>query len=319
MLNGGLAVLPSETVYGLAGVGTNLSVVRKIFELKGRPANNPLIMHVLGIRQAQHISHITPFASKLADSFWPGPLTFVLPKKGIVPHEVTAGLDTVAVRSPAHPLFRSMLREVNKPLAAPSANRTNQISPTTAIEVLDEFGEDCPPILDGGICNIGLESTVLDLSCEKARILRLGPISAKEIEVVLKQKIETLSDTIKTDGNANKSPGNATKHYAPQTPVLLHKNLQSLIQSKEVSKRDVVIVPFENEIPSVEQKTKHVLSFSSTISNLEIAKNLYSKLRQADKMNPPFIHLSLIDGEEGITDAINDRLTRASSQNQLTT
>ncbi len=312
-----MAVLPTETVYGLAGVGTNLSVVRKIFELKGRPAHNPLIMHVLGIREAQNISYITPFASKLADSFWPGPLTFVLPKREIVPYEVTAGLDTVALRSPAHPLFRSMLRDVNKPLAAPSANRTNQISPTTAIEVLDEFGEDCPPILDGGICDIGLESTVLDLSSKRARILRLGPISAKEIEIVLKQKVETPSDTIKPDGNANKSPGNATKHYAPQTPVLLHKNLQSLIQSKEVSKRDVVIVPFENEIPLVEQKTKQVLSFSSTISNLEIAKNLYSKLRQADKMNPPFIHLSLIDGEEGITDAINDRLTRASSQNPL--
>jgi L-threonylcarbamoyladenylate synthase len=312
-----LAVLPTETVYGLAGDGTNLSVVKKIFELKGRPAHNPLIMHVLGIREAQHISHITPFASKLADSFWPGPLTFVLPKREIVPYEVTAGLDTVALRSPAHPLFRSMLMEVNKPLAAPSANRTNQISPTTAIEVLDEFGEDCPPILDGGNCDIGLESTVLDLSSKKARVLRLGPISAKEIEIVLKQKVETPSDTFKPDGNANKSPGNATKHYAPQTPVLLHKNLQSLIQSKEVSKRDVVIVPFENEIPSVEQKTKQVLSFSSTISNLEIAKNLYSKLRQADKMNPPFIHLSLIDGEEGITDAINDRLTRASSQNPL--
>lgn len=276
-------------------------------------------MHVLGIREAQHISHISPFASKLADSFWPGPLTLVLPKREIVPDEVTAGLDTVALRSPAHPLFRSMLREVNQPLAAPSANRTNQISPTTAIEVLDEFGEDCPPILDGGICDIGLESTVLDLSSKKARILRLGPISAKEIELVLKQKVETPSDTINPDGNANKSPGNATKHYAPQTPVLLHKNLQSLIQSKEVSKRDVVIVPFENEIPSVEQKTKQVLSFSSTISNWEIAKNLYSKLRQADKMTPPFIHLSLIDGEEGITDAINDRLTRASSQNPLTT
>lgn len=313
-----MAVLPTETVYGLAGVGTNLSVVRKIFELKGRPAHNPLIMHVLGIREAQNISYITPFASKLADSFWPGPLTFVLPKREIVPYEVTAGLDTVALRSPAHPLFRSMLREVNKPLAAPSANRTNQISPTTAIEVLDEFGEDCPPILDGGICDIGLESTVLDLSSKEARILRLGPISAQEIEIVLKQKVETPSDTIKLDGNANKSPGNATKHYAPQTPVLLHKNLQSLIQSKEVSKRDVVIVPFENEIPLVEQKTKQVLSFSSTISNLEIAKNLYSKLRQADKMTPPFIHLCLIDGEEGITDAINDRLTRASSQNPLT-
>lgn len=313
-----MAVLPTETVYGLAGVGTNLSDVRKIFELKGRPAHNPLIMHVLGIREAQQISHITPFASKLADSFWPGPLTLVLPKREIVPYEVTAGLDTVALRSPAHPLFRSMLREVNKPLAAPSANRSNQISPTTAIEVLDEFGEHCPPILDGGICDIGLESTVLDLSSKKARILRLGPISAKEIELVLKQKVEPPSDTIKPGGNANKSPGNATKHYAPQAPVLLHKNLQSLIQSKEVSKRDVVIVSFENEIPSVEHKTKQVLSFSSTISNWEIAKNLYSKLRQADKMNPPFIHLSMIDGEEGITDAINDRLIRASSQNPLT-
>ena len=235
-----------------------------------------------------------------------------------MPHEVTAGLDTVALRSPSHPLFRSILREVNKPLAAPSANRSNQISPTTAIEVVDEFGEECPPILDGGICDIGLESTVLDLSVEEVRILRPGPVSAKEIELVLKQKVETPTGTIIADDKANKSPGNATKHYAPQAPVFLHKNLQLLIHSKEVSKGDVVIVPFENEIPSVEQKTKQVLSFSETNSNWEIAKNLYSKLRQADKMNPSFIHLSLIDGEDGITDAINDRLTRASSQNPLT-
>ena len=170
MLSGRLAVLPTETVYGLAAVGTERSAVRKIFELKGRPAQNPLIMHVLGIQEAQHISHFTPLASKLADSFWPGPLTLVLPKRKIVPHEVTAGLDTVALRSPSHPLFRSILREVNKPLAAPSANRSNQISPTTAIEVVDEFGEECPPILDGGICDIGLESTVLDLSVEEVRI-----------------------------------------------------------------------------------------------------------------------------------------------------
>ncbi len=275
-------------------------------------------MHVLNIREAQCISHFTASASKVAEAFWPGPLTLILPKRKIVPNEVTAGLNTVAIRSPSHPLFRKMLSEVELPLAAPSANRSNQISPTSAVEVLDEFGDECPPILDGGCCEIGLESTVLDLSTEVPRVLRLGPISSREIELVLERRVLTSTQILEQDEKSSKSPGNSFKHYAPQTPVILHQNVHLLKVSKKISPKDVIIVPFENEIPLLENKGMQVLSFSSSISHWEIAKNLYSKLRQADKMNASSMHLALIQGEEGITKAINDRLIRASAQNPIT-
>ena len=305
-------------MYGLAGFGTNRSTVKKIFALKGRPSRNPLIMHVLNIREAQCISHFTASASKVAEAFWPGPLTLVLPKRKIVPNEVTAGLNTVGIRSPSHPLFRKMLSEVKLPLAAPSANRSNQISPTSAVEVLDEFGDECPPILDGGCCEIGLESTVLDLSTEVPRVLRLGPISSREIELVLERRVLTSTQILEQDEKSSKSPGNSFKHYAPQTPVILHQNVHLLKVSKKISPKDVIIVPFENEIPLLENKGMQVLSLSNSISHWEIAKNLYSKLRQADKMNASSMHLALIQGEEGITKAINDRLIRASAQNPIT-
>jgi L-threonylcarbamoyladenylate synthase len=209
--SGGLVVFPTETVYGLGANALDPAAVRKIYELKGRPFNSPLIVHVATVAQAKALAmEWLPEADRLAQQYWPGPLTLVVPKKSFIPDEVTAGLQTVGVRIPRHPVALALLREAGVPIAAPSANRFTQLSPTTAQHVREAFGPDTPFLLDGGPCEVGLESTVISVSREGLEVLRPGMTL-----------VENTSAALKQDDSAHRSPGQHKKHYSPRTRVLL--------------------------------------------------------------------------------------------------
>jgi len=210
---GRLVAFPTETVYGLGADALDPTAVQRIFDAKGRPMSSPLIVHVDSIEMARSLALEWPDAAEaLARRFWPGPLTIVVPKKPIVPDIVTAGLPSVGLRMPAHPLALELLREAGIPLAAPSANRFTELSPTTAEHVRAGLGDAVDLILDGGPCTVGIESTVISLSGARPRILRPGIISQPEIEAVI-GPVEA--------GAGAESPGQHPKHYSPRTPIVL--------------------------------------------------------------------------------------------------
>jgi L-threonylcarbamoyladenylate synthase len=208
---GGLVVFPTETVYGLGANALDTAAVRKVYELKGRPAASPLIVHVASIEQARELAEEWPEdAQRLAREYWPGPLTLVVTKKRVIPDEVTAGLSTVGLRIPRHPVALELLGAAGVPIAAPSANRFTQLSPTTAEHVREAFGKDLPFLLDGGPCEIGLESTVIAVTHDGLEVLRPGMALVEDAGVATDRKEE-----------AHRSPGQHKKHYSPQTRVLL--------------------------------------------------------------------------------------------------
>ena len=215
---GGLVAIPTETVYGLAADATNESAVRRLFEVKGRPATNPVIVHVSDADSARRYAGQWPEpADKLARAFWPGPLTLVVPKSQAIVPEVTAGLGTVGLRSPDHPLTFELLRAFDGALAAPSANRSNRVSPTTAEHVRQELGSAVDLVLDGGPCRVGIESTVLDLTRQPPAILRPGAVTRDEIAALIGQA-ETDEGNTSVDQPAA-SPGRQAVHYAPAAPA----------------------------------------------------------------------------------------------------
>lgn len=212
--------LPTETVYGLAADGTNPVAVRRIFEIKGRPTGHPLILH-LGSAEwlPRYAARIPDAALLLARLYWPGPLTLVLPRTRAVPDEVTGGLDTVALRVPNHPIALEVLAQLDRPLAAPSANRFGRVSPTTRAHVLSDLGPDVPLVLDGGPSSVGVESTIVDLSGRMPRLLRHGGISLGDLEQVLGTPLEELTIIQPAEIRA---PGMLESHYAPEAPLELY-------------------------------------------------------------------------------------------------
>jgi L-threonylcarbamoyladenylate synthase len=215
--SGGLVVFPTETVYGLGANALDPCAIRKIYALKGRPATSPLIVHVASIEQARELAAVwSPEAERLAREYWPGPLTLVVPKKPLIPDEATAGLPTVGLRMPRHPIALALLRETGFPIAAPSANRFTQLSPTTAQHVREAFGDDTPFLLDGGPCEVGLESTVIAVTPDGLEVLRPGMAFVEDAQ-------ESASDDAATQQieNSHRSPGQHKKHYSPRTRVLL--------------------------------------------------------------------------------------------------
>jgi len=215
--SGELVVFPTETVYGLGANARDPSAVRKIYALKGRPASSPLIVHVSSIDQARELAATWPEdAERLAREYWPGPLTIVVPKKPSIPDEVTAGLPTVGLRMPRHPVALALLREAAVPVAAPSANRFTQLSPTTAQHVREAFGDDTPFLLDGGPCEVGLESTVIAVTKDGLEVLRPGMAFLEAAPTSL-----SLAAPERAEDIAHRSPGQHKKHYSPRTRVLL--------------------------------------------------------------------------------------------------
>ena len=216
---GGLVAFPTETVYGLGANALDETAVARIFEVKGRPATSPLIVHVASIDMARVIvAEWPPDAEKLGSRFWPGPLTLVLRRHLRIPLTVTAGLDTVGIRVPAHPIAQALLRQAGVPIAAPSANRFTELSPTSADHVRDSLGDAVECVLDGGPSQVGLESTVLSLAEEPPAILRPGMISKQDIEALIGPVAVGAAPAPRT---AHASPGQHPRHYSPRTPLLL--------------------------------------------------------------------------------------------------
>jgi L-threonylcarbamoyladenylate synthase len=302
---GELVAIPTETVYGLAAHALDAKACRAIFKAKRRPANDPLIVHVLDLGHAEELAEFNPAARRLARRFWPGPLTLVLPKKACVPGIVTSGGPTVAIRTPAHPLTRRLLRLAKIPLAAPSANLFGYISPTTAAHVREGLGPHIPHILDGGACTVGVESTVLDVTDPtKPRVLRPGAVSAAQLEQFLGVKVAGA----KSRGARARqlAPGMLERHYSPRTPLVLGR----LPTGAAPAGVAVVLLRQPGKKPA-----PPIFWLSKRGALTEVARNLYDVLRRADAGRYRQIWVEPLPADaSGLAAAINDRLKRAAAK-----
>ena len=303
ILNGETVAIPTETVYGIAADAFNVNAVKKIFEIKGRPADNPLIVHIQDLEQLHFLSkHYTDDVMKLADEFWPGPLSIILKKRSHVPDIVTGGLDTVAVRMPNHPQTLSLIKRTG-PLTAPSANKSGRPSPTLPDHVEEDFGNDYP-ILGGSASELGLESTVLDMSTQDIVILRPGFIDAEMIESVIQRKVQMLSTSDKD--SEKKSPGTRYTHYKPKASVQwlsgpIHDNTESdhyyLMHSSKCN----------------EAKHKNIHCYYGDYYSF--ARDLYDHFRTADHLSCSVIFVeSFTDNQKHpLIVALKDRIQKATN------
>jgi len=297
---GALVAFPTETVYGLGADATNGRAVAAIFEAKGRPRFNPLIVHVPNLAGAEKIAVLSKAARRLADAFWPGPLTLVLERRADagISDLVSAGLDTLAVRVPAHPVAQALLAAADRPLAAPSANRSGRVSPTRAAHVADDLTDRVAMILDGGATAHGLESTVLDASHADAVILlRPGAVPREAIEAVLGQP---LADGPSSDDAHPTSPGQLASHYAPNAALRLN--------AREVRPGEALLA-FGDDAPPT---TGPSVNLSASGDLVEAAAGLFAALRDLDRTGAATIAVMPIP-EHGLGEAINDRLRRAAA------
>lgn len=303
---GGLVAIPTETVYGLAAKATDIAACQTVFTIKGRPLIDPLIVHVDGPEMAAKLAEWNDRADCLAKAFWPGPLSIILRKKPCIPDIVTAGLDTVAIRCPRHPDTLSLITEVGTGLAAPSANPFGYISPSRAKHVADSFGERVPYIIDGGSCEIGLESTVLDLSDNTTiSVLRPGAISAEAISDVLKEPV--LSTTKQIKDLPLSSPGTLLSHYSPTTPLELFSGIPPTASATEA----VIFL----KAPQNRLGNGQTFWFSESGEAEEIARTLFDLLRKLDRAGFTRIYCEIPAAPAvGLMLAIRDRLTRAAAK-----
>lgn len=297
---GELVAIPTETVYGLAGNALNEKAVIKIYEAKDRPWFNPLIIHVSSVEDIQlYAGNVSGKVFQLAEKYTPGPITFLLQKKEIIPGLITAGSDKVAIRIPDHPMTLELLKKIDFPLAAPSANPSGYVSPVTAQHVLDGLDHKIPYILDGGECKIGVESTLVGFENEDVVIYRTGGVAVEEIEELLQQKVE-----LRLTSEEPESPGQLKSHYATKKP-LYYGNVKKLLQKFKDKKTAVITL---NKKYDVEPSSLFCLSESGDLH--EAAANLFKVLRNIDKSDCEVI-LADHFPEDGIGRAINDRLQRA--------
>ena len=286
---GKLVAFPTETVYGLGANALDAAAVQRIYELKGRPATSPLIVHVASIAMAREIAAEWPqLAEELAQKWWPGPLTMVLPKKPSIPDIVTAGLPTVGIRMPNHPTALELIEAAGVPIAAPSANRFGQLSPTTAEHVRAAFGETVP-VLDGGPSKVGLESTVVAIQDGKLKLLRPGMISLGELEMETGQP-----------GSSDPAPGMQPRHYSPHTPLLLVEGPKKLpnVQGAYLWRKKSGLVVHSIRMPA---------------SSREYAAELYAVLHRVDQEKLPWIAVEMPPDTPAWA-AIRDRLKRAAER-----
>lgn len=304
-----LVAIPTETVYGLAGNIFSEKAINSIFETKKRPHFNPLIVHIPSIDYLETIvSHIPKKAQLLADAFWPGPITLVLKKKALIPDVITADKDTVAVRIPNHPTTLELLNTLDFPLAAPSANPSNRISPTTAEHVESYFKDDIKMILEGGACKSGIESTIIGFENDEPIVYRLGSTSIEMIEdVVGKVKVRNSVSKKSADTPENPSaPGMLARHYAPRTKTILVEDIDSSILQYHDKK--IGVLSFQNIIESKDISFQIILSKSGNLE--EAASKLYDALHQLDAQDLDIIIAERFPNN-GFGKSINDRLERA--------
>ena len=300
--NEGVVAIPTETVYGLAGNIYSAKAIHKIFEVKQRPLFNPLIVHLHSIEQlVEIVSDFPAKAQLLADAFWPGSLTLILKKKSNIPDVITAGKDTVAVRIPNHHVTLKLLRELSFPLAAPSANPFNRISPTNALHVESYFKNSIQMVLEGGECKNGLESTIIGFENNEPILYRLGAISIEEIENVIgKISVNNMKE------KAPNAPGMLAKHYSPKTKTYLTNDIEKFL--KDYKDKTIGLVSFTQDITALNIKHVEILSKSGDLK--EAASKLYSALHTLDDLNLDMIVAQRFP-DIGLGKSINDRLERA--------
>ena len=297
-----VAAIPTETVYGLAGNIYSDKAIHSIFRIKQRPLFNPLIVHLPDVQALDDVaSEVPEMAKKLADHFWPGPLTLLLPKKNSVPDLITAGKSTVAVRVPNHSVTLSLLNHLSFPLAAPSANPFGSISPTNADHVAGYFKNDFPYILDGGPCTSGIESTIIGFNTDGAVIYRYGSLAIEDIMPITGPLQEWIKDEQTPD-----APGMLLRHYAPKTKTILTEDVKETLNNYPSKKIGLLL--FSDSSSDLQANTKEILSHKSSLE--EAASNLYAAMHRLDQQN-----LDLIIAErfpdKGLGRSINDRLQRA--------
>ena len=298
---GDLVGIPTETVYGLAANALNPEAVASIFTAKNRPFFDPLIVHLHAEKEvSRYVSHYPEKARILAKAFWPGPLTLVLPKNDIIPDLVTAGQDTVGIRVPSHPVCLSLLQSLDFPLAAPSANPFGYVSPTTAQHVADQLGEKVCYILDGGPCEVGVESTIVGFVDDEPILYRLGGISVEAIEAIVGKVNEQLHS-----GSNPSAPGQLDAHYSPGCKVIISDILPENLPAK------TALLRFKSILPGFPAEHQFVLSNNGSLE--EAAVHLFALLRQLDGMGYGLIVAERLPNT-GLGRAINDRLTRAAAK-----
>jgi L-threonylcarbamoyladenylate synthase len=303
--SGELVAIPTETVYGLAANAFNEDAVRKIYETKGRPSNNPLIVHIKSADELDKVAcEIPALARRMAHEFWPGPLTLILNKRDYISDVVSANYPTVAVRVPNHPVTLELLKRLDFPLVAPSANRTNHISPTKPEHVRNSLGKNTPFILEGGSCHEGLESTIIGFQGEDVVLHRQGTLALETLEKFIGKKLIIKSEEQKQ----TISPGTSKKHYAPKTPMIL---VDEEIRPEHYENQKagfLTLKPLE-----FSHENHHNVALSDSGNLQEAVSNLYSALYTLDAMNLDCIVAELMPNL-GLGLAINDRLKRAAAE-----
>lgn len=308
---GEVVAVPTETVYGLAGDSRNPEAIKKIFEAKNRPADNPLIVHISNLKMLDEIVSFVPEdAKKLARKFWPGPLTIIMPKGDKVCKEACAGLDSVGVRMPSNPVAREIIERSNVPFAAPSANTSGKPSPTTAEDVLLDMNGKIPLIIDGGACSKGVESTVVSVLSETPTILRPGVITQSQMERVLGKKVAIAEGvTREIDAGQVRSPGMKYKHYSPNAEVVILKgSLKKFIEYVKInatSSTFVMCFDGEENLFSVP-----AISYGAKNDPESQAHNLFSVLRKMDKLNAKLV-FARCPKTSGVSLAVYNRLIRS--------
>lgn len=321
--SGGLVAFPTETVYGLGGDATNPEASRKIYAAKGRPSDNPLIVHIADFSQLRNIvAEVPQEAEKLAEAFWPGPLTMILRKNDVIPYETTGGLDTVAIRMPSHPVARAFLQDSGCMIAAPSANTSGRPSPTTAQHVWEDLHGKIEILLDGGPVGIGIESTIVDLSEERPMILRPGFITQEMLSAVLGDVGMDPGLASENSKQPPKAPGMRYRHYAPKADLtLVEGTMEEVIsrinaltrEAQAMGKSVGVLATEENKDRYV---ADHVIVIGQRQDEAEIARHLFDVLRQFDDLQVDLIYSESF-AAAGVGQAIMNRLLKAAGHKRI--
>jgi L-threonylcarbamoyladenylate synthase len=305
LADGGLVAFPTETVYGLGADATNAAAVARLYAAKGRPAFNPLIAHVGDAATARALARFDAAAETLAGAFWPGPLTLVVPKSAACPvaELATAGLDSIAVRVPAHAIARALIAALGRPVVAPSANRSGHVSPTTADHVLADLADRIELVLDGGPASVGVESTIVACLDDRVTLLRPGGIPREAIERALGRKVDETPIAVEGDGEAPLAPGMLASHYAPRAVLRL---------DADAVRPGEALLAFGPNLPAGAELAAKTINLSARGDLIEAAANLFSHLRELDRTGVASIAVMPIP-RQGLGEAINDRLARAAA------
>ncbi len=313
---GGVVAMPTETVYGLAADALNGESVEKIFTAKGRPMDNPLIVHISEISDIERFNLVKEFPQKakaLAEKFWPGPLTMIMKRSDVIPHQVSAGLDTVAIRLPSHTVARILIRESNTVLAAPSANKSGSPSPTTAQHVIDDLDGCIDAVIDGGMCAVGVESTVITLASDTPRLLRPGYITVEQIQDVIGEieVDDAVLFKLKDDEKAS-SPGMKYKHYSPKAKVVLVSGSDDaffkFVNDNFEKDKSVAAICYDEDIYELECKC---ISIGRSDDYETQAHLLFDALRQVDELYNISTVYARCPQKDGVSMALYNRLIRA--------